>query len=151
MFDRAVETRPWAEQIAADDAAFRAQVAYLLERSKFYQGKLAGIKTGGLADLADLPFTEKDELRASRTATHAIGAHLAADQADIVRIYSTSGTTGSPSYIPLTKRDLADWVEISSRSYTASGLGPGDRIITTYGAGPFVAGVTLGGIGHDRG
>ncbi len=143
MFNRAAETRPWVEQAAADDAAFQGQVAYLLERSKFYQVKLAGLKVGGLADLANLPFTEKDELRASRTVGNAIGAHLAAADAEIVRIYSTSGTTGSPSYIPLTVRDLADWVEISSRSYSASGLGKGDRIITTYGAGPFVAGVTL--------
>ncbi len=143
MFNPAVETRPWGEQGGADDAAYRAQVAYLLERSKFYQNKLSGIKLGGLANLGDLPFTEKDELRASRTVDNAIGAHLAAADADIVRIYSTSGTTGSPSYIPLTARDLADWVEISSRSYSASGLGKGERIITTYGAGPFVAGVTL--------
>lgn len=143
MFNRAVETRPWGEQVGADDAAFRRQIGYLLASSKFYQGKLAGLQVGGLADLAALPFTEKDELRASRTVGNAIGAHLAAADAEIVRIYSTSGTTGSPSYIPLTTRDLADWVEISSRSYSASGLGKGDRIITTYGAGPFVAGVTL--------
>lgn len=128
----------------ADDAAFRVQLAYLLERSKFYRDKLAGFGlVGGLADIAALPFTEKDELRASRTADAAIGTHLAAPDTDIVRIYSTSGTTGAPSYIPLTARDLADWIEISSRSYSASGLAAGDRIVTTYGAGPFVAGVTL--------
>ena len=45
MRDPAVETLPWAEQAAADDAAYRAQVGYLFERSPFYRDKLAG---GGL-------------------------------------------------------------------------------------------------------
>ena len=60
-----------------------------------------------------------------------------------MRVYSTSGTTGTPSYIPLTAEDLENWIEISSRSYGASGLEAGERMITTYNAGPFVAGVTL--------
>ncbi|MBT8408668.1 MAG: AMP-binding protein, partial [Alphaproteobacteria bacterium] len=98
---------------------------------------------GGLADIANLPFTEKDELRATRDTAHPIGTHLAAPMEDIVRIYSTSGTTGTPSYIPLTADDLAGWVEISMRSYSASGIEAGERMVTTYNAGPFVAGVTL--------
>ena len=62
---------------------------------------------------------------------------------EVVRIYSTSGTTGAPSYIPLTRADLANWIAISSRSYAASGAAAGERIVTTYNAGPFVAGVAL--------
>ena len=83
-----------------------------------------------------LPLTEKDELRASRTAERPIGGHLAAPMAEVVRIYSTSGTTGAPSYIPLTAADLADWIEISCRSYAASGVAAGERLVSTYGAGP---------------
>ncbi len=60
-----------------------------------------------------------------------------------MRIYSTSGTTGTPSYIPLTARDLDDWVTGSARSYAASGIGAGQRIVSTYNAGPFVAGAAL--------
>jgi phenylacetate-CoA ligase len=63
--------------------------------------------------------------------------------ADIVRVFSTSGTTGTPSYIPLTRRDLEDWIRISARSYAASGLLAGERIVSTYNAGPFVAGAAL--------
>jgi phenylacetate-CoA ligase len=63
---------------------------------------------------------------------------------EIVRIYSTSGTTGTPSYIPLTVSDLENWVTGSSRSYGASGVAAGQRIVTTYNAGPFVAGAALG-------
>jgi phenylacetate-CoA ligase len=48
-----------------------------------------------------------------------------------------------PSYIPLTASDLDNWVTGSSRSYAASGLGKGMRVITTYNAGPFAAGAAL--------
>ena len=145
----AVLTAPWAERTRRDDETYRRQVTYLFERSAFYRTKLggAGFKiaadAGGLDDIARLPFTEKDEIRASRTAEHPMGAHVAAEPADIVRIYSTSGTTGIPSYIPLTRSDLEGWHAISARSYSASGIRPGQRIVSTYGAGPFVAGAIL--------
>ena len=139
-----VETLPWEEQLAADDASYRAQLAYLLERSAFYREKLAGLDTGGgLAAIAQLPLTEKDELRETRTPANPFGAHLCAEPRELVRIYSTSGTTGTPSYIPLTARDLEDWVNGSARSYAASGVSAGQKIVSTYNAGPFVAGAAL--------
>ena len=122
-----VETAPWEDQAAADDAPYRRQIAYLFERSRFYRDKLgqAGFRTadavGGLADIARLPLTEKDELRSSRHDDEPIGAHCAATPDEIVRIYSTSGTTGTPSYIPLTAGDVDVWVRTSVRSYGASG------------------------------
>jgi phenylacetate-CoA ligase len=61
-----------------------------------------------------------------------------------VRIFSTSGTTGDPSYVPLTAGDLDNWVTGSARSYAASGITAGQRIVSTYNAGPFVAGAALG-------
>jgi phenylacetate-CoA ligase len=144
-----VETRPWQEQRALDDAAYREQVAYLLERSPFYRDKLgaAGVSSaadaGGLEDIGHLPLTEKQDLRATATRENPIGAHLAADRSEIVRIYSTSGTTGTPSYIPLTAPDLENWITGSARSYAASGIEPGQRIVSTYNAGPFAAGAAL--------
>ncbi|WP_068115890.1 phenylacetate--CoA ligase family protein [Tropicimonas marinistellae] len=137
------------EQRSLDEPVFRTQIAYLLGHSAFYREKLAsvGIRSaedaGGLSNLHELPFTEKDELRASRDKAHPIGTHLAAPMEEVVRVYSTSGTTGTPSYIPLTAEDLSNWIEISTRSYGASGLSAGERMVTTYNAGPFVAGVTL--------
>jgi phenylacetate-CoA ligase len=77
------------------------------------------------------------------TSENPIGAHLCAPREEIVRIYSTSGTTGTPSYIPLTAGDLDNWVTGSSRSYAASGIAAGERIVSTYNAGPFVAGAAL--------
>ena len=144
-----IETLPWSEQQQRDEPVYRRQIEYLYAQSPFYCEKLkrAGFKApqqiGGLADIAQLPTTEKDELRATRNDEHPIGTHLAVPMDRVARIYSTSGTTGTPSYIPLTASDVDNWVTTSSRSYTASGLGPGARIITTYGAGPFVAGAAL--------
>ena len=75
MLDPDVETRPWAEQLALDDASYREQLAYLFERSAFYREKLA---RGGRSNAAGapaasptsraLPLTEKHELKAT---THA--------------------------------------------------------------------------------
>jgi phenylacetate-CoA ligase len=144
-----VEGRPWAEQFAVDDASFRTQLAYLFERSTFYRERLAAAglasseAAGGLSDIAQLPLTEKRELRETCTRENPIGAHLCALPSEIVRIYSTSGTTGAPSYVPLTAGDLDNWVTASARSYAASGVVAGQRIVSTYNAGPFVAGAAL--------
>jgi len=144
-----VETRPWAEQHAIDDASYRAQLSYLFEHSVFYRAKLtaAGFASdraaGGLVDIPQLPLTEKREIRVTCTPDNPIGAHLCTTLSEIVRIYSTSGTTGAPSYIPLTAGDLDNWVTASARSYAASGIVAGQRIVTTYDAGPFVAGAAL--------
>jgi phenylacetate-CoA ligase len=146
MLDPHVEARPWDEQLAIDDEAYRAQLAYLLERSPFYREKLglsSADDAGGLAEIAALPLTGKPELKATTTEENPVGAHLCVDRSKIVRIYSTSGTTGTPSYIPLTARDLDDWVTGSARSYAASGISAGQRIVSTYNAGPFVAGAAL--------
>jgi phenylacetate-CoA ligase len=144
-----VETRPWPDQLALDDESYRLQLDYLFERSAFYRGKLkaAGIasaaEAGGLDEIAGLPLTEKDEIRGTRTPDNPFGTHLCARSSDIVRIYSTSGTTGTPSYIPLTAADLETWIMGSARSYAASGIAAGDRVVTTYNAGPFAAGAAL--------
>jgi phenylacetate-CoA ligase len=128
------------------DAAYRAQIAYLLERSAFYRDKLrltAPEEAGGLNEIADLPLTDKREIRATTSPAKPIGTHLCATPDEIVRIYSTSGTTGTPSYIPLTASDLDNWITGSARSYAASGVQAGQRIVSTYNAGPFVAGAAL--------
>ena len=149
MHEPEIESRPWAEQRSLDEPLYQRQLDYLFDRSRFYQTKLrdAGFRdarsAGTLADIRHLPFTEKDELRASRSEADPIGTHLAAPIEDVVRIYSTSGTTGTPSYIPLTRGDLDNWVRTSSRSYAASGVSAGERIVSTYNAGPFVAGAAL--------
>ena len=149
MLEPEVESRPWEEQLALDDRSYRTQVAYLFERSAFYREKLgaAGISSpeeaGGLEGIARLPLTEKSEVKATATRENPIGTHLCVERGEIARIYSTSGTTGTPSYIPLTAGDLDNWIKGSARSYAASGVSAGERIVSTYNAGPFVAGAAL--------
>jgi phenylacetate-CoA ligase len=149
MFEPDIETASWSDQARHDEPLYRAQIEYLLQHSRFYQDKLAaaGFRSvgaiGGLKAIAALPLTEKDELRQSQTSDEPIGGHRTASREEIVRIYSTSGTTGTPSYIPLTAPDLEAWVRTSARSYAASGVARGERIVSTYNAGPFVAGATL--------
>ena len=107
MIDPNVETRPWPQQLELDDGAYRRQIVHLLEHSPFYREKLeaAGFGTpariGGLAEVAGLPFTEKSVLRTTCSDDNPIPAHLAVPRERIVRIYSTSGTTGSPAIVAM--------------------------------------------------
>jgi len=128
---------------------YREQIARLFERSAFYRRKLAAAgfdspaAVGGLERLDSLPFTEKDELRASQAESPPLGSHAAVDIAEVARIYSTSGTSGTPLYIPLTRNDVEDWRAIGRDTYSKNGLKAGDSVVTTFGAGPFVAGASL--------
>jgi phenylacetate-CoA ligase len=133
----------------SSEEAYRRQVAALFERSPFYREKLAAAgfvspqSAGGLGELHRLPFTEKDELRASQAAHPPLGAHAAIAIGQAARIYSTSGTSGVPLYIPLSARDVEDWRHMGRQTYSCNGLKAGDVVATTFGAGPFVAGASL--------
>jgi phenylacetate-CoA ligase len=150
MIEPEIESAPWEAQAKHDAPLYLRQINHLFERSRFFRDKLTGAgfadprAVGGLDAIARLPLTEKDELRQARSREDPIGPHRTATRDEIVRIYSTSGTTGAPSYIPLTAGDLEVWVRTSSRSYAASGISRGERIVSTYNAGPFVAGAALG-------
>ena len=149
LADAAAETREPAAQRAIDAALYGRQIAYMFARSAFYRTKLAAAgfdspaSVGTLDDIAALPLTDKAELRASQAAHPPYGNHLAASANDIARVFSTSGTSGTPLYIPLTRGDLARWVRCGMRAYAAAGIRPGHRVLTTYNAGPFAAGAAL--------
>ncbi len=149
IFRREVELRTPAEQKQLDRASYRRQIGYLFDASPFYRRKLtaAGFDkaeaVGELDAIGSLPFTEKDEVRKSQAEHPPFGDHLAAPRENLLRVYSTSGTTGDPVYMPLTKADLAMWIEISCRTYTAAGIVPGMTVTSSYNAGPFVAGAVL--------
>jgi phenylacetate-CoA ligase len=149
IFRPDIETRTPEEQRRIDRATYRRQVEYLFDASPFYRRKLAAAgfhdaaAVGDLDQIAALPFTEKDEIRKSQAEHPPLGDHLAAPRDQLARIFSTSGTTGDPVYMPVTRADLAMWIEISSRAYFATGIRPGMTVISTYNAGPFVAGAAL--------
>ena len=150
-FDKEVETRDPADQHKRDEELYRRQINYLFERSPFYRKKLqaAGYQdaksVGGLENMANLPFTTKDEIRKTQAEHPPLGDFLAANPEHCIRIYSTSGTTGTPCFIALTRNDLEVWATNSARSYTATGFRPGQRLAVTFNAGPFVAGAVYYG------
>jgi phenylacetate-CoA ligase len=151
IYDPEVETRAVAEQYELDKVSYRKQIAHLLTNSTFYQQKLgdAGFHSpediGGLEELAKLPFTEKDEIRATQAASPPFGAHLAAKEEDLRRVFSTSGTTGTPCYLGLTAADLDMYATNVARGYTAAGFSRGQKVVVGFNAGPFVAGAVYYG------
>ena len=117
------------------------QLDYLAKASPFYQRKLAAAGVGpadfrSLADLARFPFTEKQELRESQLAEPPFGSHRVCPPEAVRRVYSTSGTTGRPTYIGLTAHDIAQWREAALRAFWTAGLRP-DAIVPVV-VSPFV-------------
>jgi phenylacetate-CoA ligase len=151
IYDQETETRPVDEQFSIDRDSYRRQIRYLFEHSEFYQRKLAEAgfaspdDVGGLDDIAKLPFTEKDELRKTQADSPPFGSHLAADPAELQRVFSTSGTTGVPCYLGLTRSDIDIYATHVARGYTAAGFSKGQRIAVGFNAGPFVAGAVYYG------
>ncbi len=147
-WNREIETMPWAEAEAMQEELLQKQLAYVAERSPFYAAKWkeAGFDPSNvrsLADLAEAPFTTKQELRYSQIATPPLGDHDAADLVDVIRVHSSSGTTGRPSYVGVTRSDHEVWTETISRVYYCEGVRPEDVLIHGFGLGFFVGGLPL--------
>lgn len=109
--------------------------------SPFYQKIFADhgvvaedVKT--MADFEALPFSEKDDLRK----VYPLGLQAVPDE-DIVRIHSSSGTTGAPVIIPYTAKDVSDWATMFARCYGMMGMTKRDRIQITPGYGLWTAGI----------
>ncbi|MDD4801951.1 MAG: phenylacetate--CoA ligase [Syntrophomonas sp.] len=114
-------------------------LANLNEVSGFYQKKLAAIDLDsiqGPADFEKIPFTNKEDLRDA----YPLGLQAVPDT-EIVRIHSSSGTTGTPIIIPYTQQDVTDWAEIFKRCYETAGITNSDRVHITPGYGLWTAGI----------
>lgn len=92
------------------------------------------IKT--LADVQKLPFTTKEDLRLS----YPFGM-FAVPKEDVRRIHASSGTTGRPTVVGYTQKDLDNWADLIARSLYASGVRPGWRVHNAYGYGLFTGGL----------
>lgn len=105
----------------------------------FYQKKFAGIAIQDIQsqeDFEQLPFTNKDDLREA----YPLGLQAVPDS-EIVRIHSSSGTTGTPVIIPYTRKDIEDWAIMFKRCYETAGLTNLDRVHITPGYGLWTAGI----------
>src|SRR4029077_17636283 len=89
-----------------------------------------------------LPFSTKDELKGAIDEQPPFGSNLCVAPEQVKRVYQTSGTTGAPSVLALTHTDMETWTTVGTRSYFATGIHDDSSVLTTFGAGPFVAGHT---------
>jgi len=89
-----------------------------------------------LADLARFPFTTKKDLRDN----YPFGM-FAVPRAEVVRIHASSGTTGKPTVVGYTQRDIDTWADLVARSIRAGGGRPGDLVHVAYGYGLFTGGL----------
>ncbi len=116
-----------------------AQVKRLLSTDSYY-GKIyreAGITgVSSVEEFEALPFSSKDDLRNA----YPLGIQAVPDE-EIVRIHSSSGTTGKPVIIPYTAKDVDDWATMFARCYETAGITKSDRIHITPGYGLWTAGI----------
>lgn len=111
----------------------------VLKNSPFYKKKFAGIKAGDIKtpeDFKKLPFSDKNDLREA----YPLGL-MSVPEEKIVRIHSSSGTTGTPVIIPYTQKDVDDWAIQFARCFKVAGCTPLDRIQITPGYGLWTAGI----------
>lgn len=117
----------------------KKQLSNLKERSAFYAEKYADFDPATVQtqeDFENIPFTEKSDLREA----YPLGL-AAVPEEKIVRIHSSSGTTGTPVIIPYTQKDVDDWATLFARCYEMAGVTNKDRIQITPGYGLWTAGI----------
>lgn len=133
---------------AADQqlAKLQRQLEYLDRNSPFYREKFraAGVGPAALERLDSLrrfPFTMKEEIRDSQAAAPPLGRHACVDLESVVRVHSSTGTTGAPLWIGLTARDVDVWTEITAEVLRTQGLTREDVLIQGAGLTTFVGGL----------
>ena len=124
-----------AEQLKLVDAQIKRLVNGDSYFGKMY--KEAGITgVNSQEEFEKLPFADKAELRNA----YPLGIQAVPDE-EVVRIHSSSGTTGKPVIIPYTKKDVEDWAIMFARCYETAGITNKDRIQITPGYGLWTAGI----------
>ena len=116
-------------------------LAHAYTHSPVYKAKFdaAGVHPDDckqLSDLAKFPFTTKHDLRDN----YPFGM-FAVPRDQVVRIHASSGTTGKPTVVGYTKKDIDTWADVVARSIRASGARPGDMVHVSYGYGLFTGGL----------
>jgi phenylacetate-CoA ligase len=119
----------------------RASLAHAYAKKKHYQSAFdaAGVKPAdlkSLADLSEFPFTTKKDLRDN----YPFG-FFAVPRSEVVRIHASSGTTGKPTVVGYTKKDIETWSSVVARSIRAAGGRPGMKVHVAYGYGLFTGGL----------
>lgn len=116
-----------------------AQIKRLVKTESYYGKIYSELGINGISSQADfekLPFSSKDDLRNA----YPLGIQAVPDE-EVVRIHSSSGTTGKPVIIPYTAKDVDDWAVMFARCYETAGITNKDRIQITPGYGLWTAGI----------
>mgnify|MGYP001286650005 FL=1 len=142
---------PYVELKDFQEIKLRKQIKYVYENSPFYREKFrqAGISPDDIQTIGDLekvPFTTKDEIRESQRIQPPLGLHAAASLEDVIRVHSSSGTTGKPTYVGITRHDWDVWTEILARVLKTHGIGRDSRIVFAMGLTFFVGSSMKDGI-----
>jgi len=140
-FNEEFETLPRVALEALQLKRLQATIARVYANVPFYRQSFdaAGIRpedVKALSDLQRLPFTTKQNMRDS----YPYGL-FAAPMEEIVRIHASSGTTGKPTVVGYTQKDIETWTELMARSFVAAGAHKGDIIHNAYGYGLFTGGL----------
>lgn len=148
FYNERMETLDQEKLRSLQENKLKKQLKYVWKNSPFYQKKFkeAGISPKDFKSLEDLkkfPFTTKDELRESQAQHPPLGDHVAAPMEKIIRIHSSSGTTGQPSFVGITKHDHQVWTEITARSIYTQGVRRDDIVLHAVGLTFFVGGLPV--------
>ncbi|MEG1096429.1 MAG: phenylacetate--CoA ligase [Clostridiales bacterium] len=142
-WEKTPETMSRDELHALQSVRLKKTVSKVYENVPFYRQKMIdkGVEVGDIKsidDLSKLPFSYKTDLRDN----YPYGL-FAVPMSEIVRIHSSSGTTGKPTVVGYTKNDIEMWSNIVARSLVASGVTNKDIVQISYGYGLFTGGLGL--------
>src|SRR5512140_1638291 len=140
-FEAAAETMPRAEIARLQLRRLKASIKNAYDNVPFHHQRMKalGFEPGDLKrleDLAGLPFTLKTDLR-----DHYPFGLFARPRTELVRLHASSGTTGKPTVVGYTAKDIDTWASLMARSMACAGGRPGDVIHNAYGYGLFTGGL----------
>lgn len=143
IFDVDNETLPRDELKALQLRRLQRTVERCYETIRFYREAMDELEVKphhiqSLSDVKLLPYTKKEQLLDGYPFSM-----FAVPTDQVIRIHASSGTTGKPTVVGYTRRDIANWSQMVARSLCAVGLRPGDRLHNAYGFGLFTGGLGL--------
>jgi phenylacetate-CoA ligase len=141
IWNKEFETLPRKELEALQSERLRELVQRVYEKVPYYRGQMnkAQLKPDdirGIQDLHKLPFTTKEDLRLN----YPFGMFTVPLE-DIVRVHASSGTTGKPTVVGYTKKDIDTWAELMARALASAGTHQKDMVHNAYGYGLFTGGL----------
>ncbi len=142
-WNKIIETMPREELVSIQNDRLKSMISRIYHNVPFYRNKFQEIglfpeDIKGIEDLHKLPFTTKQDMRDN----YPYGL-FAADINDIVRLHASSGTTGKPTVVGYTRKDINNWAEVCARSLVAAGGTAHSVIQIAYGYGLFTGGLGL--------